>query len=99
VVVVKGGYSIHIVTDDPTVFDALPAGRQWEATMVNWDTAEAWRKSGAPVERSALTDTDNVGMTITNPVERRERADFKYGPESDYEEPWKHPDYDPGMEQ
>lgn len=53
-------YTIRIETDDPSLFDLLPAEGPWEATMTNWTTTDKFEKQGSE-GRSPLSDSRNQG--------------------------------------
>lgn len=56
-------FRVTVDTDDPNLFDLLPAEGEYEAVMWNITTGDHWRKEGIP-PRAALADTSNSGGRI-----------------------------------
>lgn len=64
-----GGYSIHVVTDDPEVFDLFIEAckdRVWAASMINWDSGDNWMRQGAERRGGSLSDPGDVGMQVVD---------------------------------
>lgn len=57
-------YLILIGTNDPSMFEALPAEYGWEATMSCIPTGDSWTKENV-VQRTALTDPENAVLIET----------------------------------